>query len=173
MTSMPASRKARASTFAPRSCPSRPGFATRTRIGRSAIVYDSFVYLFCLLQNCCIERANRSLLLLIERLVHMLVITVWWNTENAVSIPPILTCSNHITVGYVFVTLTMQPRPRLLLQRSGPLDNLTPALGVDLRSAGNRQLSQHVLLNLRLHPFVRGIQDINVIAQKARIEQRQ
>src|SRR5579859_8284923 len=32
MTSMPASRKARAMTFAPRSCPSSPGLATRTRI---------------------------------------------------------------------------------------------------------------------------------------------
>src|SRR5437667_10945794 len=36
MTSIPASRSARASTFAPRSCPSSPGFATRTRIFRSA-----------------------------------------------------------------------------------------------------------------------------------------
>src|SRR3989304_3078922 len=32
MTSMPASRSARAITFAPRSWPSRPGFAIRTRI---------------------------------------------------------------------------------------------------------------------------------------------
>src|SRR6516165_4665539 len=36
MTSIPASRRARATTFAPRSCPSRPGFATTTRM-RSAI----------------------------------------------------------------------------------------------------------------------------------------
>src|ERR1035438_4982156 len=34
---MPASRKARAITLAPRSCPSRPGFATSTRIFNSAI----------------------------------------------------------------------------------------------------------------------------------------
>ena len=34
MTSMPASRSAAATTFAPRSWPSRPGLATRTRIGR-------------------------------------------------------------------------------------------------------------------------------------------
>src|SRR5579863_5579420 len=33
MTSMPASRSARATTLAPRSCPSSPGFAMRTRIG--------------------------------------------------------------------------------------------------------------------------------------------
>src|SRR5207245_1193184 len=33
MTSMPASRSARAITLAPRSCPSRPGLATSTRIG--------------------------------------------------------------------------------------------------------------------------------------------
>src|SRR5688500_14995878 len=33
MTSKPASRRARAITFAPRSCPSRPGLATKTRIG--------------------------------------------------------------------------------------------------------------------------------------------
>src|SRR2546425_7641345 len=32
MTSMPASRSARAMIFAPRSCPSRPGFATTTLI---------------------------------------------------------------------------------------------------------------------------------------------
>src|SRR4051794_33948559 len=37
MTSIPASRSARAMILAPRSCPSRPGFATTTRILRSAI----------------------------------------------------------------------------------------------------------------------------------------
>src|ERR1051325_3199266 len=37
MTSLPASRSARAMTFAPRSCPSSPGFATRTRIFLSVI----------------------------------------------------------------------------------------------------------------------------------------
>src|SRR6266496_4152711 len=37
MTSIPASRNARAITFAPRSCPSRPGLATSTRIFTSAI----------------------------------------------------------------------------------------------------------------------------------------
>src|SRR3954463_16580862 len=36
MTSMPASRSARATTFAPRSCPSRPGLAMTTRIGAPA-----------------------------------------------------------------------------------------------------------------------------------------
>src|SRR6266516_7519708 len=35
MTSMPASRSARAMIFAPRSCPSRPGLATTTRIFRA------------------------------------------------------------------------------------------------------------------------------------------
>ncbi|TMQ71252.1 MAG: tetratricopeptide repeat protein [Candidatus Eisenbacteria bacterium] len=35
MTSMPASRKAAATTLAPRSCPSRPGFPTSTRILRA------------------------------------------------------------------------------------------------------------------------------------------
>src|SRR5579862_138249 len=34
MTSMPASRRAAATTLAPRSCPSSPGLATSTRIGR-------------------------------------------------------------------------------------------------------------------------------------------
>lgn len=34
MTSNPASRSARATTFAPRSCPSRPGFAMTMRVGR-------------------------------------------------------------------------------------------------------------------------------------------
>src|SRR3954454_9412687 len=33
---MPASRQARATTLAPRSCPSRPGLATSTRIGATA-----------------------------------------------------------------------------------------------------------------------------------------
>src|SRR5215203_2927334 len=37
MTSMPASRSAAATTFAPRSCPSKPGFATSTLIGRTAV----------------------------------------------------------------------------------------------------------------------------------------
>src|SRR4051812_27633161 len=34
MTSIPASRRALAMTLAPRSCPSRPGLAIKTRIGR-------------------------------------------------------------------------------------------------------------------------------------------
>src|SRR5215207_4077696 len=34
---MPASRRARAMIFAPRSCPSRPGFAITTRIFRSTV----------------------------------------------------------------------------------------------------------------------------------------
>src|SRR5689334_15402945 len=38
---MPASRSARAMIFAPRSCPSSPGFATTTRIFRSAMAADS------------------------------------------------------------------------------------------------------------------------------------
>src|SRR5450830_2170405 len=37
MTSMPASMKALARTLAPRSCPSRPGFATRTLIFSSIV----------------------------------------------------------------------------------------------------------------------------------------
>ena len=41
MTSMPASRSARAMIFAPRSCPSSPGFATTTRILRSAMSAES------------------------------------------------------------------------------------------------------------------------------------
>src|SRR5215207_3931812 len=41
MTSIPASRSARAMIFAPRSCPSKPGFATTTRILRSAMTADS------------------------------------------------------------------------------------------------------------------------------------
>src|SRR5690348_15416551 len=41
MTSNPASRSARAITLAPRSCPSRPGLAIRTRMGgRSGIVVE-------------------------------------------------------------------------------------------------------------------------------------
>src|SRR5438552_3578123 len=37
MTSKPASRRARATTLAPRSWPSSPGFATKTRMGRSVM----------------------------------------------------------------------------------------------------------------------------------------
>src|SRR5919206_1180147 len=37
MTSMPASRSARAMILAPRSCPSRPGFAITTRIFRATV----------------------------------------------------------------------------------------------------------------------------------------
>src|SRR5690348_7036905 len=37
MTSIPASRSARAMIFAPRSCPSRPGLATTTRILRPEV----------------------------------------------------------------------------------------------------------------------------------------
>src|SRR5215212_6074271 len=36
---MPASRRARATTFAPRSWPSRPGLATRTRIWRCSVIW--------------------------------------------------------------------------------------------------------------------------------------
>src|SRR5881227_2180830 len=38
MTSIPASRSARAMILAPRSCPSRPGLATTTRILRSEAI---------------------------------------------------------------------------------------------------------------------------------------
>src|SRR5450759_1290651 len=44
MTSMPASRRARAITLAPRSCPSRPGLATNTRIGRVSSIYQPLFY---------------------------------------------------------------------------------------------------------------------------------
>src|SRR5207245_603294 len=40
MTSMPESRSARAMTLAPRSCPSRPGLAMSTRIGRSMVARE-------------------------------------------------------------------------------------------------------------------------------------
>src|SRR5258706_6458029 len=45
MTSMPASRSARAITLAPRSWPSRPGLATRTRIFRSVLLSSMQPYL--------------------------------------------------------------------------------------------------------------------------------
>src|SRR3989442_15716419 len=40
MTSKPASRSARATILAPRSCPSSPGLATTTRILRSVMVFS-------------------------------------------------------------------------------------------------------------------------------------
>src|ERR1019366_6082380 len=42
MTSMPASRRARAITFAPRSWPSNPGLATRTRIGVCMAIWFAY-----------------------------------------------------------------------------------------------------------------------------------
>src|SRR5256885_10779192 len=53
MTSMPASRSARAITFAPRSWPSRPGFATNTRIFCSGVVviYQPIVFVSRLLHK--------------------------------------------------------------------------------------------------------------------------
>src|ERR1700710_2771169 len=53
MTSMPASRRARAMILAPRSCPSRPGLATTTRIflvlvpasiGPASLLLDSDIH---------------------------------------------------------------------------------------------------------------------------------
>src|SRR6266511_3147634 len=43
MTSIPPSRRARATIFAPRSCPSSPGLATTTRILRSAMALSLLV----------------------------------------------------------------------------------------------------------------------------------
>src|SRR6185312_2528187 len=50
---MPASRRARAITLAPRSCPSKPGFATNTRILCSGIVdiYPPIVFVSKLLHR--------------------------------------------------------------------------------------------------------------------------
>src|SRR5580700_3045369 len=45
ITSMPASRSARAITLAPRSCPSRPGLATSTRIGRDMVYLEVRLFL--------------------------------------------------------------------------------------------------------------------------------
>src|ERR1700760_2058486 len=44
---MPASRSARAMIFAPRSCPSRPGLATTTRIFLSEVVAISTARVYC------------------------------------------------------------------------------------------------------------------------------
>src|ERR671933_416243 len=54
MTSIPASRSARAMIFAPRSCPSRPGFATTTLILRPSIGRGSL--------RCPAVRDRRTLL---------------------------------------------------------------------------------------------------------------
>ena len=50
---MPASRKARAITFAPRSCPSNPGLATRTRIGRVLLALFVVSIAFVSTILCC------------------------------------------------------------------------------------------------------------------------
>src|SRR5689334_18677859 len=47
MTSMPASRRARAITLAPRSWPSSPGLATSTRILRSAAIFSDSIKQRC------------------------------------------------------------------------------------------------------------------------------
>src|SRR5712692_10974006 len=54
MTSMPASRSARAMTLAPRSWPSNPGLAISTRIFFSGIV--ALLPLLCALCVLCVER---------------------------------------------------------------------------------------------------------------------
>src|SRR5262249_32229742 len=53
MTSMPASRRARAMTLAPRSWPSRPGLAINTRIFFSVIC--ALIPLLCVLCDLCVE----------------------------------------------------------------------------------------------------------------------
>src|SRR5258708_26166196 len=64
---MPASRKARAITLAPRSCPSRPGFAITTR---SFLAIDLF--LFCNLQSDALYHRNLFVLApdLAKRVAH-------------------------------------------------------------------------------------------------------
>src|SRR5947199_3535848 len=57
MTSIPASRRARAMIFAPRSCPSRPGFATSTRIFLSDIEYSAGVLFF---SHHCLKKEEAS-----------------------------------------------------------------------------------------------------------------
>src|SRR5436190_21140307 len=47
MTSMPASRSARAMTLAPRSWPSRPGLATGTRIGGFIMLHGESTLWLC------------------------------------------------------------------------------------------------------------------------------
>src|SRR5215470_15030606 len=60
MTSMPASRNARAMTLAPRSWPSRPGFAINTRIRFSGMV--GFLLLLRELCVLCVKRNIGTLL---------------------------------------------------------------------------------------------------------------
>src|SRR5580704_1968568 len=57
MTSMPASRNARAITFAPRSCPSNPGFAIKTRI------FFSGIRRFSVRRNVFLHRSMRDIAL--------------------------------------------------------------------------------------------------------------
>src|SRR5690349_15976986 len=59
MTSMPASRSARAMIFAPRSCPSRPGLATTTRILRLEDASMALI-LSRLRRSACGERAHEG-----------------------------------------------------------------------------------------------------------------
>ena len=57
MTSIPASLSAAATTFAPRSWPSRPGLATRTRIG---LIEDSKLAAVEQSRQCIREPGSRS-----------------------------------------------------------------------------------------------------------------
>src|SRR3989337_748128 len=66
MTSKPASRKPLAITLAPRSCPSRPGFAMRMRILRSMLL--SIEQFELITPNCSMERSmERKIRILIAK----------------------------------------------------------------------------------------------------------
>src|SRR3954464_14478565 len=72
MTSIPASRRARAMTFAPRSWPSRPGLATRTRILFCDWLFTGFpaVQVLETFQNICARKwhVQRNALLILARI---------------------------------------------------------------------------------------------------------
>src|SRR5438105_4709761 len=64
MTSMPASRSAMATTLAPRSWPSRPGLATRTRMGLAIMrldVLDQPCWRLAKVLRCAQDDMNRRL----------------------------------------------------------------------------------------------------------------
>src|SRR5579862_3606927 len=57
MTSMPASRNARAITFAPRSCPSNPGLAINT------LIFFSVIRRFSMCRNGLLHYSSREIVL--------------------------------------------------------------------------------------------------------------
>src|SRR5581483_6138459 len=171
------SRKARAITFAPRSCPSSPGFATRTRIGRvSAITMTPLSDCFCCTYYTVILCPDGS-----GHRVRTGASPALTRSRGMPGQGPALPlqcmhieradCALLFFVHFFALLLKFYNGGLLAASMYQELclpDNLASFRDVDHR---HRQVGQHMLLYLRLHPFVGGIQYVDIFPQQARIEQ--